>query len=48
MTMIADDRAQDLRCAAASRRRGRLARGAGSRRFFTLRRPRRATRVAHA
>jgi hypothetical protein len=47
MTMIADDRAQDLRRAAAARRRGRLARR-DSRRFFALRLPRRAARVAPA
>jgi hypothetical protein len=47
MTMIAEDRAQDLRCAAESRRRGTVVR-AGSRRFFIFRRPRRTARVAHA
>jgi hypothetical protein len=44
MTMIAEERALDLRCAATVRRRGRLSR-ARVRRGFTLRRPR---RVAHA
>ena len=46
MTMFADERAQDLRSAAESRR-GRVIRD-GSRRFFAFRRPRRAARVAHA
>jgi hypothetical protein len=45
MTLIADDRARDLRCAAAERRRGRLTRPRSPRRF-SLRR--RAPRVAHA
>ena len=43
MTMIADERALDLRCAAADQRRGRLAR-AHLRRVFALRR----RRLAHA
>jgi hypothetical protein len=47
MTMIATDRAIDLRCAADQRRRGRQARARG-RRFPTLRIPRRAARIAHA
>jgi hypothetical protein len=46
MTMIADDRAQGLRSAADSRR-GRVQR-AERRRFFGIRLPRRAARVAHA
>jgi hypothetical protein len=46
MTIIADDRAKDLRSAAESRR-GRVVRS-GTRRFFILpRRPRRSARVAH-
>jgi hypothetical protein len=47
MTMIAEYRAQDLRCAAAARRRGCLARR-DTRRFFALRLPRRAARAAPA
>jgi hypothetical protein len=47
MTLIADDRALDLRCAAAEARRGRLAR-TRTRRLISLRLPRRAARVAHA
>jgi len=47
MTLIADDRAQDLRCAAIASRRGRLARGR-SRRVFSVLRARRAARLAHA
>ena len=46
MTLIADDRAQDLRCAAVEHRRGRLALGR-SRRVITLLRGRRAARLAH-
>jgi hypothetical protein len=47
MTIIADDRAHELR-AAAELRRGRAIRR-GSRRFFLLsRRPRRSARMAHA
>jgi hypothetical protein len=46
MTMIADDRAASLRAAAPSQRRGTVVRG-GARRFFSLRRPRRAARLAH-
>jgi hypothetical protein len=48
MTMIATDRAIDLRCAADERRRGRQARATHARRFPTLRIPRRAARIAHA
>jgi hypothetical protein len=48
MTMIATDRAIDLRCAADERRRGRQARAAYARRFPALRIPRRAARIAHA
>jgi hypothetical protein len=46
MTMIAEDRALDLRCTASARRRGRLAR-AHVRRVFALNlhRPRRFTRA---
>jgi hypothetical protein len=47
MTMIADDRALDLRCAAEARRRGRLGRPQVRRRF-SLHLPRRRARVAHA
>jgi hypothetical protein len=47
MTLIADDRALDLRSTAAERRRGRVARSR-ARRVFSLRLPRRAARVAHA
>jgi hypothetical protein len=47
MTMIAEDRAIDLRCEAEARRRGRLGRPL-TRRLFAFRRPRRAARVAHA
>jgi hypothetical protein len=47
MTMIADDRALELRSAADSRRRGRLARPRSRRRFLPHL-PRRATQVAHA
>jgi hypothetical protein len=47
MTMIANDRAIDLRCAADERRRGRQAK-APARRFPALRIPRRAARIAHA
>ena len=47
MTMIANDRAIDLRCAADERRRGRQAK-APVRRFPALRIPRRAARIAHA
>jgi hypothetical protein len=47
MTMIADDRALELRRSADRRRRGRAGR-AGSRRRFAFRRPRRAARIAHA
>jgi hypothetical protein len=47
MTMFADERAQDLRSAATERRRGAI-RGDGHRRFFTFRRARRASKVAHA
>ena len=47
MTMIAEDRALDLRCAAETGRRGRLVR-ARSRRRFLPHLPRRATQVAHA
>jgi hypothetical protein len=43
MTMLAEERALDMRCAATQQRRGRLAR-ARMRRVFTLRRP----RLAHA
>jgi len=43
MTMLAEERALDMRCAATQQRRGRLAR-ARMRRVFALRRP----RVAHA
>ena len=46
MTMIADDRAATLRAAAPSQRRGTVVRSR-ARRLFTLRRPRRAARVAH-
>ena len=45
MTMIAEERALDLRCAATAKRRGRLAR-ARERRVFILNRPRRFTRAA--
>jgi hypothetical protein len=45
MTMIADERAQGLRRAAAAPRRGTVVR-AGSRRFFVFSRPRRTPRVA--
>ena len=45
MTMLAEDRASQLRSAA--QRRGRLSR-AGTRRLFVFRRPRRTARVAHA
>jgi hypothetical protein len=45
MTMIADERAQGLRCAAAESRRGTLVRS-GTRRFFVFRRPRHTARVA--
>jgi hypothetical protein len=47
MTMIANDRAIDLRCAADAHRRGRLAQ-TRTRRFPALRIPRRAPRIAHA
>jgi hypothetical protein len=47
MTMFADERAQDLRSTAAQRRR-RVIRGGARRHFFTFRRPRRGSRVAHA
>jgi hypothetical protein len=47
MTMIANDRAIDLRCAADAHRRGRLAQPR-TRRFPALRIPRRAPRIAHA
>jgi hypothetical protein len=47
MTMFADEHAQDLR-SEATRRRSRVLRGDGQRRFFAFRRPRRAARVAHA
>jgi hypothetical protein len=47
MAMIADERAVDLRSAAAKSRRGRLAR-TGLRRPRGLRRARRPARVAHA
>jgi hypothetical protein len=43
MTMLAEERALDLRCTATQKRRGRIAR-AHVRRVFALRRP----RVAHA
>ena len=46
MTMFADERALALRNTADSQRRSRLARDS-SRRFFTLRLPRRTARVAH-
>jgi hypothetical protein len=39
MTMIAEDRALDLRCTASTKRRGRLAR-ARTRRVFALNLPR--------
>jgi hypothetical protein len=42
MTMIAEERALDLRCAATAKRRGRLAR-THVRRVFALTRPRRVT-----
>jgi hypothetical protein len=46
MTIIADDRAKELRSVAESRQR-RVVRS-GTRRFFILRRrPRRSARVAH-
>jgi hypothetical protein len=48
MTMIATDRAIDLRSAADEARRGRHARATHARRFPTLRIPRRAARIAHA
>jgi hypothetical protein len=47
MTMIAEDRAAELRCAAATSRRGRLSRARARRRFLPHL-PRRATQVAHA
>jgi hypothetical protein len=47
MTLIADERALDLRSAADARRRGRSARSRSPRRF-ALRRARRTARVAHA
>jgi hypothetical protein len=45
MTIIAEERALDLRCSASAKRRGRLAR-ARVRRVFSLNRPRRFTRAA--
>ena len=46
MTMLAEDRALDMRCTASAQRRGRRARAnANARRVFTLKFPR---RVAHA
>jgi hypothetical protein len=45
-TMIATADVQDRHCAADARRRGRI--GKAPARKFTLRRPRRAPRVAHA
>ena len=47
MTMFAEERALELRCAADARRRGRLSR-TRSRRRFLPHLPRRATQVAHA
>jgi hypothetical protein len=47
MTMIATDRATDLRSAADERRRNRVAK-VPSRRFPSLRIPGRGPRVAHA
>jgi hypothetical protein len=46
MTIIAEERALDLRCSASAKRRGRLARRAQVRRVFSLNRPRRFTRAA--
>ncbi len=46
MTIIAEERALDLRCSASAKRRGRLARARGVRRVFSLNRPRRYTRAA--
>ena len=47
MAQFAEDRALDLRCDADARRRRRLSRPRGRRRFL-LHLPRRATQVAHA
>ncbi len=47
MTIIADDRALDLRCAAMSYRRSRLVSPRAGR-LLRLRLARRATRIAHA
>jgi hypothetical protein len=47
MTQIAEERAQELRGTAETRRRGRLARPRARRRFLPHL-PRRATQVAHA
>jgi hypothetical protein len=47
MTIIAGDRALDLRCAAQTHRRSRLARPRATR-FLKLRIGRRASRIAHA
>jgi hypothetical protein len=46
MTLIAEDRAVELRCTAVQRRRGRLSRTRARRRFLPHL-PRRATQVAH-
>jgi hypothetical protein len=47
MSMIADERALDLRCAAVTHRRSRLSRPRAGR-LLRLRIGRRATRIAHA